>query len=264
MSDIKSIGSYINGKETIFLMIASYRDFQCRETIAYAFERADDPSRLFVGAVDQVTDGDIGCMTLDVPCSQNPSQTLCKYKDQISVFKMDAQMATGPVTARHIGDRMYRGEYFVMQMDAHCHFARHWDTNIIKQWRQTGNEMAVLSSYLTDFQGSLDANFDSTRNTRPIMCNSDFEGVMPARYLRHGSQPEDFAVITDMPQLQPFWAAGFSFSRGHFKVLVPYDGYQPMVFQVYISFKIIDDLILNSKCTTRTQSRYMSIRERRS
>lgn len=60
---------------------------------------------------------------------------------------------------------------------------------------------------------------------------SDFEGAMPARYLRHGSQPEEKAVIREMPQLQPFWAAGFSFSRGHFKLQVPYDGYQPMVFQ---------------------------------
>lgn len=63
------------------------------------------------------------------------------------------------------------------------------------------------------------------------MCNSDFEGMMPARYLRHGSQPEDVAEIRDMPQLQPFWAAGFSFSKGHFKLRVPYDAYQPMVFQ---------------------------------
>jgi len=46
---------------------------------------------------------------------------------------------------------------------------------------------------------------------------SDFEGAMPARYLRHGSQPEDIPFIKDMPQMQPFWAAGFSFSRGHFK-----------------------------------------------
>jgi hypothetical protein len=34
-----------------------------------------------------------------------------------------------------------------------------------------------------------------------------------------------------MPQLEPYWAAGFSFSRGHFKLRVPYDAYQPMVFQ---------------------------------
>lgn len=81
-------------------------------------------------------------------------------------------------------------------------------------------------------QGSIDGNGDSTRNTRPIMCNSDYEGMMPARYLRHGAQPEEEPVIRDGPQLQPFWAAGFSFSRGHFKVQVPYDAYQPMVFQV--------------------------------
>lgn len=88
-----------------------------------------------------------------------------------------------------------------------------------------------LSSYLTDVQGSIDSKGDSTRNTRPIMCNSDFEGNPPARYLRHGSQPEDVPEIANMPQLQPFWAAGFSFSRGHFVVRVPYDAYQPMVFQ---------------------------------
>ena len=93
----------------------------------------------------------------------------------------------------------------------------------------------MYSSYLTDVQGSISPEGDSLRNTRPIMCNSDFEGILPQRYLRHGSQPEDFAAITDMPQLQPFWAAGFSFSRGHFKVQVPYDAYQPMVFQGILS-----------------------------
>ena len=229
--DLNKIGSVVNGEKTIFLMIASYRDFQCRETIASAFNKADHPERLFVGAVDQVVDGDIGCLDNEVPCSVDPNQPLCKYRNQISVYKMDAQLATGPVTARHIGDRMYRGEYFVMQMDAHCLFVRHWDTSIISQWSQTKNEMAVLSSYLTDIQGSIDGHGDSLRTTRPIMCNSDYEGLMPARYLRHGSQPEEDAPIREMPQLEPFWAAGFSFSRGHFKVRVPYDGYQPMVFQ---------------------------------
>ena len=217
--------------ETIFLMIASYRDFQCRETITSAFKKADHPERLYVGAVDQIVPGDIGCLDLAIPCEQDPTQMICVHRSQISVYKMDASMATGPVTARHIGDRMYRGQYYVMQMDAHCLFVRHWDSFIIRQFKSTGNEMAVLTSYLTDIQGSLDANGDSTRNTRPIMCNSFFEGVMPARYLRHGSQPEDVPTIHSMPQLQPFWAAGFSFSRGHFKLRVPYDSYQPMVFQ---------------------------------
>lgn len=142
--DMNKVGSKVNGEETIFLMIASYRDFQCRETITSAFSRSDHPERLFVGAVDQVVPGDTGCLDIDIPCEQKPDQPICKYRNQISVFKMDAQFATGPVTARHIGDRMYRGEYFVMQMDAHCLFVNHWDSQLIKQWKSTNNEMAVL------------------------------------------------------------------------------------------------------------------------
>ena len=125
-------------------MIASYRDFQCRETITSAYMRSDHPERLFIGAVDQTVPGDIGCLDIEIPCSQDSSQPICKYRSQISIYHMDAKYATGPVTARHVGDRMYRGESFVMQMDAHCQFVRHWDTKLLHQWRETGNEMAVL------------------------------------------------------------------------------------------------------------------------
>mmetsp|Transcript_8402 Transcript_8402/g.18456 ORF Transcript_8402/g.18456 Transcript_8402/m.18456 type:complete len:538 (+) Transcript_8402:140-1753(+) len=229
--DYNKVGTKVGGHETIYLMIASYRDFQCHETITSAYERADHPERLYIGAVDQTVPGDTGCLDLEIPCSTNPNQIICKYRSQIVVYHMDAQTATGPVTARHIGDRLFRGQTYVMQMDAHCEFVRHWDTQLIQQWRSTGNEMAVLTSYLTDVQGSFTKLHDSTRNTRPIMCNSAYEGVLPARYLRHGSQPEDVPAIKEMPQLETFWAAGFSFSRGHFKLRVPYDAYQPMVFQ---------------------------------
>lgn len=229
--DLNRVGSYVNGEETIFVMIASYRDFQCRETITSAFQRADHPERLFIGAVDQVVAGDIGCLDLEVPCDKDASQPICRYRQQITLFTMDASKASGPVTARHVGDRLYRGQYYAMQLDAHCLFVRHWDTKLVGQFKATGNEMAVLTSYLTDVQGSITPSGDSTRKTRPIMCNSDFEGMMPARYLRHGAQPEVEPEVHGMPQLEPYWAAGFSFSRGHFIVRVPYDAYQPMVFQ---------------------------------
>jgi hypothetical protein len=72
--DYPSWRSYVNGEETIFIMIASYRDFQCRETITSAFSRASHPERLFIGAVDQVIPGDIGCLDLEKPCSEDPNQ----------------------------------------------------------------------------------------------------------------------------------------------------------------------------------------------
>ena len=84
---------------------------------------------------------------------------------------------------------------------------------------------------MTDIEGSISANGDSLRHTRPIMCNTDYEDGQKNRYLRHGSQPEAVPTIHGVPQLEPYWAAGYSFSRGHFVVNVPYDFYQPMIFQ---------------------------------
>jgi len=103
-----------------------------------------------------------------------------------------------------------------------------WDVGIIDQWKRTRNEMAVLSTYLTDLEGSVSPSGDSLRKTRPIMCNSDFEGS--PGYLRHGAQPERVPAIRDVPMLQPYWAAGFSFARGHFVHRVRYDCCLPMVF----------------------------------
>lgn len=59
-----------------------------------------------------------------------------------------------------------------MQIDAHVTFVQDWDVNIINQFESTHNEMAVLSTYLTDIVGSIDENGRSKRDTRPIMCNT--------------------------------------------------------------------------------------------
>ena len=63
------------------------------------------------------------------------------------------------------------------------------------------------------------------------MCKTDYEGTGKRKHLRHGQQPEGRPGIHGEPTLHPFWAAGFSFARGHFLVQVPYDQFQPMVFQ---------------------------------
>lgn len=229
-------GNYAQGddcdvkKRTIYVAIASYRDWQCRDTVSSIFSRAKYPERVRVGVVDQILQ-DGPCDAPYVPCKDDPNQVLCKYKSQLDVFQVEASLSVGPVFARHIGHRMYRGEYYYMQSDAHVTFTKGWDEDIISQQEATKNEMAVLSTYLTDIVGSIDKNGNSLRHTRPIMCNTSYEDGQNNRYLRHGSQPEAYPTIKGSPQLQPYWAAGYSFSRGHFVVNVPYDFYQPMIFQ---------------------------------
>jgi hypothetical protein len=99
-------------QRTIYLAIASYRDFECRYTIESAFLRAKHPERLRVGVVDQIIDGeDPKCNEPIESCEDNPHQALCKYHDQVDVYQMEAELSVGPVFARHIGHRMYRGTY---------------------------------------------------------------------------------------------------------------------------------------------------------
>lgn len=106
---------------TVFVAIASYRDWQCRYTVESIFNRAKYPERVRVAVVDQIVveEGDFQCEVPIKPCSEDPDQALCKYKGQVDVYRMDAIQAVGPVFARHIGHRLYRGEYYTMQSDAH-------------------------------------------------------------------------------------------------------------------------------------------------
>jgi hypothetical protein len=220
--------------DTIFVAIASYRDYQCSRTVESIFARAARPERVRVAVVDQVRVGIDG--QCSVPpggtCDSNPDQAACVYKDRIDYLTVDASLSVGPVFARHLGHRMYRGEYFAMQTDAHVEFVKGWDDEIVDQWRSAKNEMAILTAYVSGTEDHINVETgERTSKSRPIMCMSDFEGGGEGRHLRHGQQPEGDPHIHDMPTIEPFWAAGFSFGRGHFVVNVPYDQHLPWIFQ---------------------------------
>lgn len=259
------IGTWYQGMETIYVSVASYRDPECTPTVESIYARAKYPERIRVAIVMQRIDGDPMCAQPEKPCQEDPTQMLCKYKHLIDVYEMNAQLAVGPVFARHLvsnlqegwdlcvsfvselilvflfhpqGHRLYRGEYFAMQVDSHVRFTKNWDDDIVSQWKSAKNEMGVLTTYLSDIIGSIDpVTHENKHQGRPIMCVSDFEGQGALKHLRHGQQPEGPAGIHGEPTLHPFWAAGFSFARGHFVVQVPYDQYLPMVQSPFHFFK---------------------------
>jgi len=222
--------------ETIFITIASYRDYRCPHTVESVFARATYPERIRVGIVDQLDlTTDTNCGKPKKLCNLDPSQILCKYSNLIDVFEMNATLSVGPIFARHIGYRMYRGEYYTMQTDAHMEFINGWDVDLISHWKSAKNEMAVLTTYVSSVEDHYDPKTgESNTLKRPLMCASDFaEDYYETNLdvLQHGQEPEGEPDDLVMPTLEPFWAAGFSFGRGHFGVQVPYDQYLPMIFQ---------------------------------
>lgn len=209
------------------------QNHSCRYTIENLFARAKYPERIRVGVVDQIEAGtDPSCDLPVMPCSTNPDQALCRYRDQIDVYEMEASLSVGPTFARHVAQRMYRGEFYTLQIDSHTTFVRSWDASIIEQMENTGNEMAVLTTYLTDASGGVDENTGRpTKESRLVICNAAYEGSGRDRRLRHDiqQQPDTLPSIKGMPQLQPYFSSDFAFARGHFLLTVPYDPNLPMV-----------------------------------
>ena len=107
--------------------------------------------------------------------------------------------------------------------------------DVIGQWKSAENEMAILTTYVSEVDDHYDKKTGGRlTSSRPFMCQTDFEEDYyneGLSFLMHGQQPEEKPSIVEEPLLLPFWAAGFSFARGHFGVQVPYDQYLPMIFQ---------------------------------
>ena len=116
-NEAKSIGSRVPSKsndgkllETIFIAIASYRDYQCSSTVESAFFRASHPERIRVAVVDQIRLGEDDPCSLppEGPCEKAPHQAMCLYASQIDYLTIDAGLAVGPVFARHLGSLLFR------------------------------------------------------------------------------------------------------------------------------------------------------------
>ena len=133
------------------------------------------------------------------------------------------------MVARYIGNRLYRGEKFAMQIDSHMEFTNGWDSELIRQWSTVGNDMAILTVYVSAATPDIIEDGKIKISARPIMCEAKTEGMagdLHLRFIAFESIPRNVG----RPELEYFWAAGFSFARGHFVTTVPYDPYASGIF----------------------------------
>ena len=222
-------------RRTIFVSIISKNDSRCSHTVTNLLRSATNPERIRVAVVDRtnpLSRDYVACDAPAKPCSTDPDQILCTYNGIVDVYEYNSDLDAGAMFARHIGMRMYRGEYYALQvgLDAGIVFSYGWDEDLIRQWEETNNEMAVLTTYLSE------TKVRDSNNNRPIInptperftiCHASYEGEGRERRLEHrrSDQVEQSAPPsrTNSPMLQPFWSSELSFARGHFVIQVPYD-----------------------------------------
>jgi hypothetical protein len=216
-------------ERTIFVTVSSYRNGKaCQGTIDSLLETAKYPHRIRLAIVEQL-DPDV-----DAPCYSSASNA--QYPSTIiDVFQMAATLGVGPTLAHHIGHRIYRGEYYTVQLELDntdgIDFTPDWDVDLIQQWKQTGNEMAVLSNYLLDNQNNEGEKETgaATKSTHPVLCSLVYDDQ--GSIVRYGSQPVVTHNVTSPQLTPPLWSKPFSFARGHFMINVPSDPFLPMLYQ---------------------------------
>jgi hypothetical protein len=124
-----------------------------------------------------------------------------------------------------------KDEEFCMQTDSHMDFVPDWDVHMIDMWMQTGNEYAVLSTYVAD-SATLKDNMPGAKGTNgvfevPHLCMVTFSGGYGmvrnwgTKCMRNMPRPK----LTNM-----VWGAGLSFSKCHAERKAPYDPHTPHIF----------------------------------
>eukprot|EP01083_Nonionella_stella_P018887 52530_1 len=157
---------------------------------------------------------------------------LCGRLHQIRTKRVDWRDGLGPTYGRYRAELFYDNEEYYLQMDSHTAFARDWDVILIKMHLQLNNDYGVISTYPKPLSSPtlwhwtpLQASY--TKDIY-VICKT---GVLVDKLTKSFKlNPANIIKNPGRPILTAFFAAGFSFQRGHRIVNVPYDPYAAFVF----------------------------------
>jgi len=197
--------------ETVFISVAAYCDPMLAFTINSARSQATDPSRVFIGVVEQA------------PAAQALRMEDQWARNHVRWTRVDPLEARGPCWARALAMALHQGEDWYLQVDSHTWFEPGWDERLIdwaKRCSRT-NPRTVLTCYPNPFV---------MRNGQPAaesVTNRVLAMVVRADSMFAPDQPvlmfESVAVETDEPVPGMHLAAGCLFAPGCFVDELPYD-----------------------------------------
>ncbi|TMW67425.1 hypothetical protein Poli38472_011045 [Pythium oligandrum] len=213
----------------IFVGLSVFRDgYRCAKTIFTGFKRARNPDRLYFGVVDQVNEGDDKCIVefCKMAAAEWPEYGACRFREHIRIDERTADASRGPTLARHYQQKLLRNEEFCLQLDSHSIFTNNWDENIVADWKQINNEMAVLTTYLHHIHDFVDDDGNNhVPGSLPHLCTTIRGGNGLVR-----NEGASMISGSKIPQLTALWGAGLSFSKCHAERRVLVDSHTLWMF----------------------------------
>lgn len=142
---------------------------------------------------------------------------------------MNETESNGPTTARYFASKLWGGETYFLQADAHLRFAPEWDRLYAEEVKLAKSyPKAILSSYPPGFSEGDPPYKGGSKGTRLCTCtfsDSDVEH----KILRINTGNQCYGE-EEAPSQIAYIAAGFFFARAEFLTDVPFDPYLPWCF----------------------------------
>ena len=157
---------------------------------------------------------------------------LCGRLWQIKIDRVHWRDGLGPTYGRYRAELFYDNEEYVLQMDSHTAFVQDWDIILIEMHQQINNEYAVITTYPKPLRYPTLWHWKppeiNSKSDMYVICSTQILTdkvtksfkLTPARVIRNQHKP----ILT------AFFAAGFSFQKGHRLINVPYDPYAAYLF----------------------------------
>ncbi|KAL7529693.1 hypothetical protein ACHAWF_003084 [Thalassiosira exigua] len=257
----------IRDDDSIFVSLASFRDHLLGDTLKGMFDQAAHPEKLFVGVVVQNCFGlnpypgepGVQCRTgaqvvgkvngrdqtkvSDAPPDRNGIEEFCmsseKHREicnsgRIRALYVHENESLGPVVARYYASKLWGGESYYVQFDAHIHFYKGWDELYVHELKSAKSfPKAMLSSYPPGFKEDGEDNGgilggDGGHGT--LLCSCKFSPSNVESHIIRINIAGRYTEDVERPAQIPFVAAGFFFAPASFLVDVPFDPYMPWCF----------------------------------
>ncbi|KAG7373282.1 glycosyltransferase GlcNAc [Nitzschia inconspicua] len=201
---------------TIFVSMASYRDSETRPTLDAMFATANHPNRIYCGIVMQLKDGESYDEGIWHQVESFPRP------QQIRYLRLHARDAMGPCYARGLAQTLWRGEDYVLQIDAHMRFRPNWDVYLIQQCQkmieQIRSDKVMLTTYPLGYTLPNNIPKNETRGTYLVPWKFDDQGML--RQCGRVVKRNDKSFL---PHKHYLYAGGFNFAPSRVIRDVPYD-----------------------------------------
>lgn len=189
--------------EKIFVQIVAYRDLELVPTVAEAIAHAAHSDRLTFGI----------CWQFATDEERDYIEKLRPFKN-CRIIATPASQSRGVGWARNLVQKLWQGERYTLQVDAHMRFAPGWDRQIIEMLRMCPSDKPILSAYPPAYEPPRNLiDEEPTRLEPNSFSDSGILSLKAAGSLREFSRP----------QLGMFVAAGYIFAEASIIRELPYD-----------------------------------------